>query len=131
LSIGGNKNCLEKAVSIGISANSWHSFLSGFRRKIIKEPDQTLGSDGLADLCSHIGATSFMHRADPTPFVDNADEVAAKFLFDLALSKAEVHFKDSIALHRTLCNMTDLRAPHEWYPSTRMRKRKVIYHGRY
>jgi hypothetical protein len=127
LLIGSNSSCTEKATSLGITAHSWHVFLAGLRRKIMKDPEETLGDEGLAALCDTVRTTSFMQRAELVP--EDADDKAAKYLFDIALHRAETHFKDSIALHRTLCNMTDLRAPHEWYPSTRMRRRKVIYHG--
>lgn len=129
LSIAGNMNFTEKVTALSIAPNSWHSFLSGFRRKIIKEPELALGPDKLAEFCSLMDSTSFMQRQPESSVEEDADKKAVQYLFDLALSKAEIHFKDSIALHNTLCNMTDLRAPHEWYPMTRMRKRKVIYHG--
>jgi hypothetical protein len=50
-------------------------------------------------------------------------------LFSTFLVKAEQESQSQIRLYRTLCLTTDVREPFEWYPRTRLMRRKIIYHG--
>jgi ATP-dependent RNA helicase SUPV3L1/SUV3 len=47
----------------------------------------------------------------------------------LILSKALVDLSDTIKAFQSLNMTTDLKKPHEWYPLTRIMKRKIIFHG--
>ncbi len=50
-------------------------------------------------------------------------------MFSLMLAHAQRDLAPQITAYKTLCNTSDLRIPHEWYPAARIMKRKVIYHG--
>lgn len=58
----------------------------------------------------------------------NSDSFEDVLVNDI-LSKAAVDLADVIAAYSVLATTSDLRFPHNWYPLTRLTKRKVFYHG--
>lgn len=113
------------AASRYIDSPSWKSFVNTFRRRIIKEPAEAMGSQqALQD---------FTAKLDDA--ISNKDDLAAIPTFgnyvveSVLLPRAEVELKEVIESYRLLSTATDLRVPHEWYPKTRLMKRKIIYHG--
>jgi len=63
---------------------------------------------------------------------DAANKIAREVLSELCPAFA-VHMKTRhakmIEQYRVLDAQTDLTKPHEWYPRTRLTRRKIIYHG--
>jgi hypothetical protein len=105
-----------------IDQHSWNSYLNTYRRRLIKEPVETLG--GEAQL--HQLSAQF-DRYNPND--TQSEEDMKKYMFDMILPKAEAEMQEMISAHKTLESSTDLRVPHEWYPWTRLMRRKIIYHG--
>ncbi len=50
-------------------------------------------------------------------------------VFEMVLQQAKGDLRECIAAHDVMATTSDLRIPHEWYPATRLSKRKIIYHG--
>ena len=59
---------------------------------------------------------------------DKMDEIRDK-IYSSMLAHAQRDLLPQISAYRTLCNTSDLRIPHEWYPAARIMKRKIVYHG--
>jgi len=122
----------ERAGMHYIEASSWLGFLSNFRRCLVIRPIEYLGSrvefDRLCfDLKKILPSTDSGRVAIDTTvdaFLQCKDS-----LFQLILSKALVDLSDTIKAFQSLNMTTDLKKPHEWYPLTRIMKRKIIFHG--
>lgn len=113
------------ATSRFIDRSSWKNFINAFRRRIIKEPVEAMGSEkALQHLTTEL---------DNVIANKGNDDVVGKFrdymVNSIILPKAEVELCDVVESHRTLSTATDLRVPHEWYPKARLMKRKIIFHG--
>lgn len=108
-----------------IDRGSWKNYLNSFRRRIIKEPVEAMGSE-----------KDLQHLTTELDFVianrGNKD-IVGKFndymVNTVILPRAEIDLSDVVESHRTLSSATDLRVPHEWYPKARLMKRKIIFHG--
>lgn len=113
------------AASRYIDGPSWKSFVNTFRRRIIKEPVEAMGSDqALQDFTAKLDKT-IAKKEDSAAIATFGNYVVESIL----LPTAEVELKEVIESYRLLSTATDLRVPHEWYPKTRLMKRKIIYHG--
>lgn len=117
-----------------IDTDVWTSFVRNFRRQLVKEPLKAFHEEE--------NFHSFYHILDSSPRFDaidlhklNSKEVQdwknkiKEFLVPIILDKAEKNLLGDIKSFQTLCNTSDLRIPHEWYPAARLMKRKIIYHG--
>lgn len=139
-----------------IDSRNWLLYVSTYRRQMVKEPVKALGSEKLLiDLCQMLddgdlvrldamGRQSTNRNGDsslgndlimPAKVVLSEEEKEKRkqdcksFLFDIMIVNAEKVLAEAIVGYRTLCETSDLRIPHEWYPYARLMKRKIIYHG--
>jgi len=113
------------AASRYIDGPSWKGFVNTFRRRIIKEPTEAMGSQkALQDFTAKLDDT--IATKDDTLAISAFGNYVVE---SILLPRAEVELKEVIESYRLLSTATDLRVPHEWYPKTRLIKRKIIYHG--
>ena len=135
-SIGSNKDYLLKAKQNYIFEDMWKTFVNQNRRILIKDPSIILNKK---DELDHF-TVNLQKIADKHPDtldesykeeikLDSSFHNVEKDLFKKFLKKAKVDLGSSIDSFKILCTYTDLRAPHEWYPYTRLLRRKIIYHG--
>ena len=75
------------------------------------------------------GAAAAGAAAVPREEMERRKQSCKAFLFAIMIADAEKTLADVRAEYRTLCETSDLRIPHEWYPYARLMKRKIIYHG--
>ena len=132
-----------EAKSRHIDSRHWLNYVSTFRRRMVKEPVKALGgTDLLLDLCrmlddGQLTMYSFSHHASELNEVnilsieekERRKQECKMFLFAIMIVDAEKVLAEVINAYQTLCETSDLRIPHEWYPYARLMKRKVIYHG--
>jgi hypothetical protein len=52
-----------------------------------------------------------------------------KVVTDAVFMNARRDLADVISAYDALTKVSDLRIPHEWYPVSRLLKRKIVYHG--
>mmetsp|Transcript_48098 Transcript_48098/g.95270 ORF Transcript_48098/g.95270 Transcript_48098/m.95270 type:complete len:502 (-) Transcript_48098:8-1513(-) len=111
----------ELAAARFIDEATWSSYLNAFRRKMIKSSIDVFETPGpeknLKDEIEHLRTSEI-----------DLDK-AAERMFNIIFPLAQQELKDIILNHKTLQQNSDLRAPHEWYPCTRLMKRNVIFHG--
>jgi len=115
-----------------IEATSWLGYLGSFRRSLVTRPIEYLGSRVEFDrLCYDL--KKILPSTDvASDSIDTTVDVFLQFketLFRRILSKAMVDLRDAIQIFQSLNMITDLKNPHEWYPLTRLMKRKIIFHG--
>jgi ATP-dependent RNA helicase SUPV3L1/SUV3 len=121
-----------------IDARTWTTYLSTFRRKLVKEPVNCFGrNEELLEFCNKLDALS--KETEEAELVGKYDDIdkpekptlkkCKDFLFEVMMKDAEVELKDSINMYKRLLETSDLRSPNEWYPYARLIKRKIIYHG--
>jgi hypothetical protein len=121
------------ANSRNIERNSWVNYVASYRRNINKDPVNVVGNQEdiqkLRDAFDRVLASSdFINEDIIAPdFTEYFN--CREFFFDMVLQKAEVELKEEISAYAMMTTTSDLRVPHEWYPVTRLRKRKIIYHG--
>lgn len=110
-----------------IDMNSWFDYVNLFRRTAIKNPLMIFNPGQLKFLVDTVPlAVKELHSAKRT----KTQYVAcSNYVFDILFQNAVRDLSDTIAMNRILSLSTDLRLPHEWYPYTRLMKRKIIYHG--
>ncbi len=132
IDVSTNEKFTEKAASLGINSSNWSSFLLSTRRNLLKNPENVFSPDKLNNLrisLDEVNSIEFPNNklqiADSKIVLNRASE----FLFNLLLESAEVVFRDTLASYRSMCLISDLRMPHEWYPMSRLSKRKIIFHG--
>jgi ATP-dependent RNA helicase SUPV3L1/SUV3 len=118
---------LNEARNRYIDKRNWLQYLSGFRRKLVKQPmDIFTDNHSFLEFCEKVDAMSQrMGTTDASQSLLNCK----KFLFDIIIKNAEQELNEAIVAYKTLCITSDLRIPHEWYPYARLMKRKIIYHG--
>ena len=118
-----------------IDSRNWLAYVSTFRRRMVKEPVQALGSAKLLlELCRMLDDGHWLDLVSALPAVPREEQERRKqackaFLFTIMIADAEKTLADVRAEYRTLCETSDLRIPHEWYPYARLMKRKIVYHG--
>eukprot|EP01041_Mallomonas_annulata_P007206 gene7206-14696_t len=112
------------AKSSHIDSQTWKSFLSSYRRMLVKNPLDAFQNNKNAFL-SFIEKLPITNDADMP--IDNTE--FKKFLFSTILKQAEESLGEQRNAYKQLCNKSDLRVPHEWYAYARLMKRKIIYHG--
>lgn len=115
----------QLATSKYIDKVSWLNFMNSFRRRIIKEPVVALGSEEALRLLS-VELDSVIAAKDNEEAISRFKDYMVKTIM---LPEAEIELKDVVESYKTLSTATDLRVPHQWYPKTRLMKRKIIYHG--
>lgn len=140
-----------------IDSRNWLLYVSTFRRQMVKEPVKALGGGKLLiDLCQMLDDDNLLtldamgrplpNRSGDSTSSGTDSNTSAKavlsqeekekrkqecksFLFNIMIVDAEKVLAEAIVGYRTLCETSDLRIPHEWYPYARLMKRKIIYHG--
>lgn len=139
LQIANNTEYTAKAKDVGIQRSSWLPYIASYRRNLIMDPTRVLDSSKYNELCSKLDCVLDCYpngiisgvdsRGDKDIAVETHTNAAIDFLFNITFASAEISFRDSIVSYKALCNISDLRVPHEWFPLARLRKRKIIYHG--
>jgi len=128
-----NSIYVAKAEQKMIESQTWQIFINNFRRSLTLEPLEFINdrveflkvAEILDEALQQRRAQAITLNSDAFPFSkDSMDRI-----FSFALKRAEIDLHDTIHTQRVLQNTTDLRVPHEWYPFTRITKRKIIFHG--
>ena len=111
----------------------WTNFLIPFRRRLIVEPESFLNDDEITKFLKHFEELKTIDFSQTEMKLDPKSSTILSELyreiFDKAIEVASVELNDSITANKSLINMSDMRLPHEWYPRTRLMKRKIIFHG--
>jgi hypothetical protein len=120
----------EQASAKWIDNAAWGAYLTSFRRTLLKEPLKILDSDeNIEALKLKLNEVEDLGRTDQFKLFDKTINNLVNHMFSLVIPKAEADLADVISAFKTLATVSDLRIPHEWYPKTRLMKRKIIYHG--
>ncbi len=125
-----NKAFQDEAEKRSLDKPVWKAYVNTFRREIFNKPntiDNVETKNQFVQAIENIHITSGLHH-------DSAEyhqQIAAekKSLFSIIISKAEIDLRELINTSNLLTSTSDLRVPHDWYPVTRLTKRKIIYHG--
>ena len=137
-----------------IDSRNWIGYISAFRRRLVKDPIVAFHNDEskFVEFCkmidimaekgteeSNLNHTSVNIDTRPTTVpsistptsndIEHFNHECKKYLFNFMIKDAEYSLRDAISAYKTLCDTSDLRIPHEWYPYARLIRRKVIYHG--
>lgn len=149
-----NKEYIKDAKKRHIDESQWIKYIAKTRRNISLTPlthfdnNTTLFLDYVAQLDKIKLHQSFNDIIDKyydennnfiayTDELRDADVICDKTVFNdvmqsiygVMIKKAEVDLYDFRIAYKTLYSFSDLRIPHEWYPASRIMKRKIIYHG--
>lgn len=111
----------EMAAASYIDKSTWGFYLNAFRRRLIKSPIDAVGSPEAEQALKQELERLRLKEID----IENAKEYMFNIIFPCAKKELDV----VIASQKTLQSFSDMRAPHEWYPHTRLMKRNVIFHG--
>lgn len=130
---------IQKAKDKYIDEKAYKAYIGTFRRTIVKNPLIIMDSvDEVNSFCQMLDTVFgkydpmdiFSFSEDSDFDVDGPELIKCKdFMTEKFLKNAEADMKDEIKAQKTLEKCSDLRIPHEWYPQTRLMKRKIIYHG--
>jgi hypothetical protein len=107
-----------------VDARSWKYYLNTFRRRLISQPLEVLGSDAaVTEFTESLdkASTSLGHVQNPGPL--------KKYVLDIVQPAALHDMREKAAAAKMLASSADLRMPHEWYPYARLMRRKIVYHG--
>ena len=121
-----------------IDMEVWQVFIGKFRRGFILDPIGYASSkreflhfakylDDILQLKRAFPMTALME--DSEKHYNEKIQFAKNKIFELLLARAQLELKEVIHAESILRTATDLRNPSEWYPFTRLLKRKIIYHG--
>ena len=121
-----------------IDMETWQAFVGKFRRGSILDPfAYTSNKREFLLFAKYLDDILQLKRAFTTTAVTedseenynrNVQSIKNK-IFELLLARAQLELKDVIHAESILRTATDLRNPAEWYPFTRLLKRKIIFHG--
>eukprot|EP01038_Epipyxis_sp_PR26KG_P010534 gene10534-14151_t len=134
-SISEDENLLSQVASNCIDKPHWISFLNTYRRNLILSPEIIFNNDVKAFEKLQQMLLKIVNISQIKKQVDSEDEdlellkKCKSFLFERCLQSATEEFKTMIEARKLLAGTSDLRSPHEWYPFSRMMKRKIIFHG--
>jgi hypothetical protein len=145
-SLAENPQYLAELKTKYIDQRMWNSFLAIYRRKMVFNPACIFNNDKVRDeffvaFDQLIALKLQEEQNNPKSAyaqynLDNLDNSPGSLkahvelsLFRALSALAEVELINSINSYKMLCSLSDLRHPHEWYPYTRIMKRKIIYHG--
>lgn len=127
-----------------IPSEHWDSYLNRYRRSLTKAPLNLISQELFDFLMKNISHLSFVeppsaqlanHHArikeqailtdDDWKLIHKCKDQLVPAIFE----SAEQDLKEVILSTKTLASATDLRLPQDWYPRTRLMKRKIIFHG--
>ena len=128
----------QEAKSRYIDSRNWQQYASSYRRRMMKEPLEAVRNNekNLIEFCRLLEPINDLWKQTPigvgatdSKDMNEAVEKCKDLLFPVMMEDAESELSSAISEYYTLCSTSDLRIPHEWYPQTRLFKRKIIYHG--
>lgn len=126
----------QKALESSIDLPNWKNYVNRYRRDFIRDPVFLLGSvekrnnmcDTVENIHTNANASSDGSNVDHEGFMAQVLH-NKQHIFETVLQQARLDLSDVIEAHDGLVSTSDLRIPHEWYPKTRLMRRKIIYHG--
>ena len=98
----------------------WEKVIPYFRRAVQKD-----AKDVFTD---PLRFSQFVDSLESAISFENTEDLKA-FLFQEIITFTILNFQDDIKLYSSIVELSDLRLPHQWYPRTRLSKRKIFYHG--
>lgn len=131
-----SKLCQAEAVKRSIDVPNWQNYVNKYRRSFIASPVSLLGSNEakaqmtrmIEDIHTHSNQIVDANSSDAIVLTQQLEKVQHT-VFEQVITKAQTDLSDFIAAYDVLATASDLRVPHEWYPRTRLMKRRIIYHG--
>lgn len=100
---------------------------------MIKVPSEVFSKEELCNFCGDIERLRNYSSADEVvPLKELEAEIRSKYVqvfLENVNEEIDIHLGKDISLFHKLCNLSDLRLPHELYSRARMMKRKIIFHG--
>ena len=101
----------------------WLKILAVLRRQVVVDPSVLYKTN--TSFSDFIFAVETVKKE----FVKLKYKPLKDILFEGINIIAQKQFSVEIMLNKTLMSATDLRLPQYWYPQTRLKKRRFIYHG--
>lgn len=125
--------CTDQVKSLYIDPLHWKNYLNTYRRAMIKSPVETFkGEENLSAFVKQLReaeeGNEHFHDAS-VPFEDEKSSAVMSHMFSTVLQSAKVDLSDVMHTNKILSANCDFTMPHEWYPRTRLMKRKIFYHG--
>lgn len=131
-----NKTYVAKAEQLMIEPQTWKIFINKLRRSLTLDPMELVNDkEEFLNIASVFDKELELRRNQAIAINTDSDytfdvrKESVDRVYDFASKRAQLDLQDSIYTQRVLQNTTDLRVPHEWYPFTRITKRKIIFHG--
>ena len=118
---------IEDAHAQFIDESNWKAYINKFRRDLVIDPGLVPITDDDFVTIRRIAERFSTATADEVREGLSASERSS--LFEIVAAQAVIALKDVIIVNKVLATATDMSVPHNWYPKTRLTKRKVIYHG--
>jgi len=113
-----------------IDRPNWLQYVNTVRRRLVKDPLEILVTEtAFEKFCKDL---RIIEDALSQTRLDDAEttmDYLKDDMFGIILTKAEEELSDLIVAFKALRHTSDLTVPHNWYPVTRIMKRKFIYHG--
>lgn len=111
------KKCKEKY----IEEETWEHYLASTRRAIVTNPLTVLSETELLTMCDVINAVETEidqvdHSGATAASMDELLKPLETFLSEKLFARAQLDLQESMTAYKMLCNITDMRLPHEWYP---------------
>jgi hypothetical protein len=126
-----DEKLLHEASLHYINETAWKDYLNQFRRGIIKKPIEFLGNNNTSDFLKLVKSMEEISQENIDFSLDSNENIqnCKNVMFDVIMNKAKVDLVDNMIAFKTLKSTSDLTVPHEWFPLTRLTKRKIIFHG--
>jgi hypothetical protein len=113
-----------------IDLESWKDYLNKFKIKTVKSPLGSLTVPQVEILVDKLSKAEKNIKISSVISEEKNDLLACKdYLFNILHAKALEDLKEKISVNKVLAMGTNMSLPHEWYPYTRLGKRKIVYHG--
>ena len=117
----------HRPTNLAFDMDIWKNIVNSFRRKLIKYPLEAMKKEHILQFCQDMKEIS-LKETSSTKITEIKTKNCLLFLSYIN-SEIESHMGKDIDLFHKLCNISDLRLPHEIYARTRLMKRKIIFHG--
>lgn len=117
----------HRPTDLSFNMDIWKNIVNSFRRKLIKYPLEAMKKEHIQQFCQDMNEMTSKGISNE---IINEIRTRNCMLFISYINKEiESHMGKDVELFHKLCNISDLRLPHEIYARTRLMKRKIIFHG--
>ena len=117
----------HRPTDLSFNMNIWRNIVNSFRRKLIKYPLEAMKKEDIQQFCQDMND---LVSKEVTKEKTNEIKTRSCLLFlSYINNEIQSHMGKDIELFHKLCNISDLRLPHEIYARTRLMKRKIFFHG--